>query len=327
MDKFLKPFAFFLAFVMVEVEAIRGSYKPQDASSVKLFVFGDSYVDTGNTPKLFSPSWKQPYGMTFPGKPSGRFSDGRVLTDYIAKFFNVKSPIPYEQRKSKAKLLQEGMNFAYGGTGVFNTIVPLPNMTIQIDYFQQLLEKKVYTKNDLASSIALISPAGNDYCCLSEKKWKHKGVCLIYFYIKNEIGLPSFALRVINQIALNLKRVHDLGVKKIAVVAIEPLGCLPRFTCPIIFALQRAVQNLRSENKGSTFVILDLYCAFVSALDRTELLKCERKRSKMYTVCQDPNSSFFWDSIHPSQQGWGSVYSILQSSLQQLSQNVPSLAS
>lgn len=50
-------------------------------NSLKLFVFGDSYVDTGNF--LNSPSYKPPYGITFPHQPSGRFSDGRVLTDYI----------------------------------------------------------------------------------------------------------------------------------------------------------------------------------------------------------------------------------------------------
>lgn len=49
-----------------------------------LFVFGDSYVDTGNYRiNQAGSSWKNPYGETFPGKPAGRFSDGRVLTDYI----------------------------------------------------------------------------------------------------------------------------------------------------------------------------------------------------------------------------------------------------
>lgn len=50
---------------------------------IKLFVFGDSYVDTGNWPKSMSSSWKEPYGYTYPGYPSGRFSDGLVLTDFI----------------------------------------------------------------------------------------------------------------------------------------------------------------------------------------------------------------------------------------------------
>jgi hypothetical protein len=50
-------------------------------SSLNLIVFGDSYVDTGNF--LISPSYKPPYGITFPGKPAGRFCHGRVLTDYV----------------------------------------------------------------------------------------------------------------------------------------------------------------------------------------------------------------------------------------------------
>lgn len=52
----------------------------------KLFVFGDSYADTGNIQKSIGNSWKQPYGITFPGKPAGRFSDGRVLTDYVGTY-------------------------------------------------------------------------------------------------------------------------------------------------------------------------------------------------------------------------------------------------
>jgi hypothetical protein len=51
--------------------------------SPKLFVFGDSYVDTGNWPKNVRGPWKEPFGKTFPGKPNGRASDGRVLTDHI----------------------------------------------------------------------------------------------------------------------------------------------------------------------------------------------------------------------------------------------------
>ncbi|CAN6438808.1 unnamed protein product [Victoria cruziana] len=52
-----------------------------------LFVFGDSTVDTGNTGKNSSRAWRTPYGITFPGKPSGRNSDGRVLTDFVGNFF------------------------------------------------------------------------------------------------------------------------------------------------------------------------------------------------------------------------------------------------
>lgn len=52
------------------------------SNATVMFVFGDSYADTGNHNKS-RPSWRPPYGMTFPGKPSGRYSNGRVLTDFI----------------------------------------------------------------------------------------------------------------------------------------------------------------------------------------------------------------------------------------------------
>lgn len=56
------------------------------------------------------------------------------------------------------------MNFAYGGTGVFNTLVDQPNMTAQINFFQQLVQENVYTRNNLSSSsIVLVSLSGNDY--------------------------------------------------------------------------------------------------------------------------------------------------------------------
>lgn len=71
--------------------------------------------------------------------------------------------MPYQLRKFGKKSFAFGMNFAYGGTGVFNTLVKEPNMTTQINLFQQQLEENVYTKQDLNSSIAVVSVGGNDY--------------------------------------------------------------------------------------------------------------------------------------------------------------------
>lgn len=39
---------------------------------------------------------------------------------------------------------------------------------------------------------------------------------------------------------------------------------------------------------------------------------------KLYTVCAKPEASFFWDVVHPSQEGWQSVYSALKPKLQQI---------
>ncbi|CAN4121360.1 unnamed protein product [Withania somnifera] len=315
-----------------------------DFKPTKLFVFGDSYADTGNNRKSVANSWKQPYGVTFPGKPSGRFSDGRVLTDYLARFLGVKSPVPYRWMKYAKNRLRYGVNFAYGGTGVFNTLVPEPNMTTQIDFFQKLMAESVYTKADIEqSSLFLLSLAGNDYGA----------------YLSNggtAQGLPAFISSVVNQLVVNMRRVNQLGAKRIAVTALEPLGCLPQSTIFNSFQqcnateniavdfhnslLQQAVEKLNNETIGSTFVILDLFSSFTTVLERkgvpgstrfeTPLKPCcmgisneyscgsmNEKGEKMYTVCNDPKSAFFWDTVHPTEAGWRAVYTALKSTLTQ----------
>lgn len=194
----------------------------------------------------------------------------------------------------------------------------------------------MYTKSDLESSIALVSLAGNDYATYLQQ---HNGTLQ---------GLSEFVTKLINQLALDLKRIHNMGVRKIGVLGIEPPGCLPLFTAPTFQhcnegldlgakshnqLLQQAVQKLRNENKGSVFVVLDLYSAFISALNRTgnssrpccvgvgngnSCGSVGNKGEKKYRVCNKPNSTFFWDTVHPALHGWEAVYSLLQSSLRQL---------
>uniref|UniRef100_A0A2C9V886 GDSL esterase/lipase n=1 Tax=Manihot esculenta TaxID=3983 RepID=A0A2C9V886_MANES len=311
----------------------------------KLFVFGDSYADTGNNRKSIASSWKVPYGITFPGKPAGRFSDGRVLTDYLARFIGVKSPIPYRWRNFAVNRLKYGMNFAYGGTGVFDTLVPEPNMTTQIDFFQQLIKDKVYNYFDLQSSVALVSVSGNDYNTYIATNGSAQ-------------GFPAFISKVVNQLTVDLKRIQELGVKRIAVSGLQPLGCLPRSTFGSSFRqcngtendlvnfhnvlLQQAVAKLNKETNNSPIIILDLYTAFMTVFKNKDehlegtkfenpLKPCclgiskeyscgsvDENGAKKYTVCDNPEATFFWDTVHPTQEGWRSVYLALQATLEQL---------
>ena len=72
-----------LLFIIIGQIGLQAEARLRHYHPTKLFVFGDSYVDAGNTRKDVQGSWKEPYGITFPGKPAGRFSDGRVFSDYI----------------------------------------------------------------------------------------------------------------------------------------------------------------------------------------------------------------------------------------------------
>ncbi|KAL8551762.1 hypothetical protein ACS0TY_000725 [Phlomoides rotata] len=311
----------------------------EDGKVKVVFAFGDSYADTGNSPISLSRSWKTPYGITFPGKPSGRFSDGRVFTDYIASFLGISSPVPFQLMNNiDTKTTRNGINFAHGGTGVFTTLVDQPNMTTQIDLFQQVIQKNVFTTLDLSSSVALVSLAGNDYAAYLAKNGTFQ-------------GLPNFTRSVIHQLIINVRRIHEIGIKKIGITGIGPLGCLPQNIASISYKncdaalnnfsdshnqmLKGQIWNLNSEAGAPIFIFLDLYTAFTSALqlgqipsgDLSNKLKpccygdcgsVEKNEEKKYGVCENPNQSFFWDSIHPSNCGWGIVYSALNTSLHSL---------
>ncbi|KAI4370188.1 hypothetical protein MLD38_018562 [Melastoma candidum] len=308
----------------------------------KLFVFGDSYADTGNTLKESSTAWKVPYGETFPGKPSGRFSDGRVLSDFVANYFGLISPIPYNFWKDGESYLKYGMNFAVGGTGVFETLVPLPNMTVQIDMFIQLIDEGVYSKTDLQSSVALVTLSGNDYNA--------------YLHRNGSVeGLPALITEAVAQLTVNIERIHNLGMKKVAVAGLQPLGCLPLMTYPDAFQrcnhtindlvvfhnqlLSATVATLNAVAKdSSTFVLVDLYDSFLSVINGTgstafanPLQPCcigidashscgdiDSTGAKLYELCADQAAMFFWDLFHPTQQGWKAVYNLLESTLQKL---------
>ena len=83
-----------------------------------------------------------------------------------AKYLGLRSPIIHKLWYNNIvpeNDLKYGMNFAYGGTGVFDTFSSGPNMTTQIDSFNQVIQKNVYTLSDITNSIAYVSVAGNDY--------------------------------------------------------------------------------------------------------------------------------------------------------------------
>ena len=89
-----------------------------------IIVFGDSSVDAGNNNYIptVARSNFQPYGRDFlGGKPTGRFSNGRIATDFISEAFGIKQYIPaYLDPKYKISDFATGVSFASAATGYDN---------------------------------------------------------------------------------------------------------------------------------------------------------------------------------------------------------------
>lgn len=94
---------------------------PNDETIPAIIVFGDSIVDPGNNNNLETliKCNFPPYGRDFMGgKPTGRFSNGKVPTDLIAEELGIKEFLPaYLDPNLQPNDLLTGVSFASGASG------------------------------------------------------------------------------------------------------------------------------------------------------------------------------------------------------------------
>lgn len=110
-------------------------------------------------------------------------------------------------------------------------------------------------------------------------------------------GLPAFIARVVNRLTANIRQIHELGVRRILVSNLAPLGCLPAITVSSSYRqcngtlnvlvtyhnqlLQQAVALLNrhgSDDKlpapSANFTLIDLFTSFSSSLNAKGINHC-----------------------------------------------------
>ncbi|KAI5386759.1 hypothetical protein KIW84_073057 [Lathyrus oleraceus] len=141
-----------------------------------IYVFGDSTVDPGNNNYVNTPfkSDFPPYGRDFPNQsPTGRFTNGKLGTDFIASYLGLKELVPpYLDPNLSDEELITGVSFASAGSG-FDPLTPTLTNVVpiskQLEYFKQYknrLESKLgkqVTENHMNNAIFIISAGTNDF--------------------------------------------------------------------------------------------------------------------------------------------------------------------
>ncbi|XP_039166622.1 GDSL esterase/lipase At5g45910-like [Eucalyptus grandis] len=98
----------------LSLESVLSSLRSFEA----IFNFGNSLCDTGNFLLSGAPTFpvieKHPYGETFFYHTTGRFSNGRLIVDFIAKAFGLLYLPPY-LAVAKGPPVGTGVNFAVAG--------------------------------------------------------------------------------------------------------------------------------------------------------------------------------------------------------------------
>ncbi|KAF8053850.1 hypothetical protein N665_1371s0021 [Sinapis alba] len=114
--------------------------------------FGDSIADTGNYLRLSDVNHLPqaafiPYGESFFHPPSGRYSDGRLIIDFIAEFLGLPYVPPYFGSQNVS--FDQGINFAvYGATALDRAFLMEKgiesdftnvSLSVQLNTFKQIL--------------------------------------------------------------------------------------------------------------------------------------------------------------------------------------------
>ncbi|XP_010477244.1 PREDICTED: anther-specific proline-rich protein APG [Camelina sativa] len=269
--------------------------KPENKTIPAVFFFGDSVFDTGNNNNRDTKmkSNYRPYGMDFKfGVATGRFSNGRVASDYLAKYLGVKEIVPaYFDSKTQPNDLLTGVSFASGGAG-YNPVTSESAKAIpmldQLTYFQDYIEKvnKVVrqektgevlaglekTNQIISKGVAIVVAGSND-------------LVITYFgsgaqRLKKDID--SYTTVIADSAASFVLQLYGYGARRIGVIGAPPLGCVPSqllkkkkkcneelnyaaqlFNSKLILILGQLSKTL----PNSTLVYMDIYTVFSQMLE------------------------------------------------------------
>ncbi|KAJ3671841.1 hypothetical protein LUZ60_007920 [Juncus effusus] len=301
-----------------------------------MFVFGDSLADVGNNNNLTVPiqdrSNHDSYGIDLPnGVSTGRFTNGLNAVDFAAKYLMIKNAPPaYLTVKDNVDQMLKGVNFASAGSGILDSTGPgTLSMAMQIKYFEKVVEalkKKMgedKAKRLIRRSVFMIVMGSND---------------MFEYYYKTGAQdknarnkFPGDLARMF--IFRHIMALQKLGMKKVYITGLGPLGCVPFFRTKTkngdcleelnetakqynMVAKRTLVQTCLKMPGFVKYSFLDAYGIAKTMMKTPWLFGIHDIRDaccgggKFYaeqgcngnaSICKDRSSYFFWDQFHPTE--------------------------
>ncbi|KAE8709815.1 putative zinc finger protein [Hibiscus syriacus] len=306
-----------------------------------MFIFGSSLVDNGNNNFLQDSLAKAdffPYGIDFPGGPSGRFTNGKNVVDLLAEMLKLPRLIPpFSDPSTKGSRVIHGVNFASGASGILDETGFVARQVItlnqQIRNFEDItlpeLKKQLGCKRGSSELIKnymfVVGTGGNDY---SFNYFLRRG--------DNNPTLQAFTANLTSSLSLQLKKLYTLGARKFVLMSVNPLGCYPmlktrRNGSSCIEALNQAatlfndglkslIDVAKSDMQNSSLVFVNSYKIISDIIENpsTKGFKdannecCEVVPSAQLggsgtlcmpggKICSDRSAHVFFDGLHPTE--------------------------
>ncbi|CAK9220712.1 unnamed protein product [Sphagnum jensenii] len=256
------------------------------------FIFGDSLTDTGNIQLLghgiAGTILNYPYGesYTFTNELGhNRYSDGRLIVDFIAQAFGFPffEPNLLELDKGFQTDYTHGVNFAYSGATV------IPNNTKNPIYLQLELDQFFDYKKALLSSPQPSTPLS--FLPTAAYLIPEMGINDFYYAyfegVSPQNAIDEILPKSLNLVVSAVEQLHASGARIIIVGNQQPQGCSPSVLTPLLGTgpydtigcldeynkvnkvfnrkLKRALTKLQESYKidGTLIIQFDFYNAFI----------------------------------------------------------------
>ncbi|KAK9168023.1 hypothetical protein Syun_000163 [Stephania yunnanensis] len=268
MASFLIVFAILAAIVSLDKCTCTSTNEPRYPA---IFVFGDSTVDSGmnNYISTAMKSNHAPYGRDLTNrKPTGRFSNGRLVPDMLASKLGIKEMVPpYLSPVLSKEDLMTGVSFASAGSGIDDLTTAVSGVlpvSKQPSYFLQYKERlKLAVGEEQAMKIVngglvVLSAGSNDF--------------LFDFYAvplrKIQYNISGYQDYLLQRVQNVVKELYSSGCRNFGIAGVGPIG-------------------FKEIKKGC--------CGYTGYVEMGPLC------NSFTPVCANAAEYMFWDAVHPSE--------------------------
>ncbi|XP_028051800.1 GDSL esterase/lipase 2-like isoform X3 [Camellia sinensis] len=330
--------------LQVNLTCAGGEDSSSSSSSSALFIFGDSTVDPGNNNYIETVPENRanhkPYGQNGffqQSPPTGRFSDGRVIVDFIAEYAKLPLIPPFLEPSAE---YVNGVNFGSGGAGILSEtnqglVIDLKTQLKNFEAVEKALTEKLGEKGAkklISEAVYFISIGSNDYM----------GGYLVNPTMQQLHHPEEYVGMVIGNLTQAIQELYEKGGRKFGFLSLSPLGCLPALraanpkgneeggcfeeACALALAhnnaLKAVLTSLEHLFKGFKYCNSNFYVWLEDRINNPSkygfkegmnaccgtgpfrgLFTCGgTNKVTDYQLCDNADDYVWWDSFHPTER-------------------------